>query len=356
MLRRVRRIAIAVGAGADRPPAYFTFRPTDDGGVVEDDLVAGCPPDGRAPPEPVAAAQLHPHPARGARGRAALPLRVAQDNPADQRLIALAQVRQLGVVRDESGRVTSLPQVERAISNCLEAIRRARAGRGAKGARLDMNHVWLQVWPVIDAEVDQLTAVQNSIAPLTAGAGIEEILRGRPGGRAERVGDADLGAVLLPGRFRGHLERRPAADRAAQADRRLPAEGAAGTPPRDGLPLRDAGSGGRRGRLVGRVRPRRQRTARPCRPTAGTQQGRHHRRRRHDANPRAPGGQFAGSCSAATPPGHSARWRRRSARGSSPRSTSPRSSTSRSSGTPCPPARGSRWTRAPRTWTGSPGR
>ena len=38
-----------------------------------------------------------------------------------------------------------------------------------------MNHVWLQVWPVIEAEVEQLTALQNSIAPLTAGAGIEEI-------------------------------------------------------------------------------------------------------------------------------------------------------------------------------------
>ena len=30
---------------------------------------------------------------------------VAPDNPADQRLVALAQVRQLAVVRDETGRV-----------------------------------------------------------------------------------------------------------------------------------------------------------------------------------------------------------------------------------------------------------
>jgi acetyl-CoA carboxylase carboxyltransferase component/biotin carboxyl carrier protein len=174
VIRRVRRIAIAVGAGADRPPAYFTFRPTDDGGVVEDDLVRGV--------HPMVGRRLNLWRLRKftltrleAPEDVLLYFAVAQENPADQRLIALAQVRQLGVVRDESGRVTSLPHVERAISNCLEAIRRARAGRGAKGARLDMNHVWLQVWPVIDAEVDQLTAVQNSIAPLTAGAGIEEI-------------------------------------------------------------------------------------------------------------------------------------------------------------------------------------
>ena len=215
---------------------------------------------------------------------------VAKENPADQRLIALAQVRQLGVVRDESGRVSSLPHVERAIANCLEAIRRARAGRGAKGARLDMNHVWLQVWPVIEAEVDQLTALQNSIAPLTAGAGIEEIRAdGRvagPNGTVTPISarffyQAGSGVTSNVG---------SAGDRDAQADRRLPAEGAAGAPPRDGLPVRDAGPGGRRRRVVGRVRPRRQRTARPRRPTAGTQQGRHHRRRRHDANPLAPGG------------------------------------------------------------------
>ena len=58
---------------------------------------------------------------------------VAKDNPADQRLVALAQVRQLAVVRDEDGRVSSLPHAERAIANCLEAIRRARAGARRHG-------------------------------------------------------------------------------------------------------------------------------------------------------------------------------------------------------------------------------
>ena len=58
---------------------------------------------------------------------------VAPDNPADQRLVALAQVRQLAVVRDDDGAVIALPHAERAIANCLEAIRRARAARGAAG-------------------------------------------------------------------------------------------------------------------------------------------------------------------------------------------------------------------------------
>ena len=172
--RRVRRIAIAVGAESTRAPAYFTFRPTPDGEVVEDELVRGV--------HPMVGRRLNLWRLRQfdltrleAPEDVFLYYAQAKENPADQRLIALAQVRQLGVVRDESGRITSLPHVEQAIANCLEAIRRARTARGAKGAQLDMNHVWLHVWPVIEAEVDQLTAVQNNIAPLTAGAGIEEI-------------------------------------------------------------------------------------------------------------------------------------------------------------------------------------
>ena len=219
LIRRVRRIAVAVGAGSGRPPAYFTFRPGDDGGVVgsrDGDASAdhvvwsrdGDAPadhvvwsrDGDAPADHVVEDHLvrGVHPMVGRRLNlwrlrqftltrldapedVLLYLAVARDNPTDQRLIALAQVRQFGVVRNDAGRVTALPHVERAISNCLEAIRRARASRGSKGARLDMNHVWLHVWPVIEAELDQLTALQQSIAPLTAGAGIEEI---RADGRA----------------------------------------------------------------------------------------------------------------------------------------------------------------------------
>ncbi|MGH3317524.1 MAG: carboxyl transferase domain-containing protein, partial [Nocardioidaceae bacterium] len=52
----------------------------------------------------------------------------------------------------------------------------ARTERGAAGARLDMNHVWLHVWPVVDAELAELAPLQRTIAPLTVGAGIEEVV------------------------------------------------------------------------------------------------------------------------------------------------------------------------------------
>jgi acetyl-CoA carboxylase carboxyltransferase component len=39
-----------------------------------------------------------------------------------------------------------------------------------------MNYVWVSIWPTIEADLQQLTALQSKIAPLTAGAGIEEVL------------------------------------------------------------------------------------------------------------------------------------------------------------------------------------
>ena len=171
----VRRVAVAVCPGEGRPVNYFTFRPLADDGTVEDDLVRGVHPMvGRRldlwrlrdfdvtrieAPEDVLLYEC-----------------VAPENPADRRLVALAQVRQLAVVRDEEGRVTGLPHAERAVENCLEAIRRVRASRGAAGSKLDTNHVWVQVWPIVEADVEQLTALQDKITPLTDGAGIEEVL------------------------------------------------------------------------------------------------------------------------------------------------------------------------------------
>lgn len=173
--RDVRRVAVAVCAGAGRPVNYFTYRPVADDGIVEDDLVRGVHPMvGRRldlwrlrdfhvtrveAPEDVLLYEC-----------------VARENPHDRRLVALAQVRQLAVVRDEEGKVTGLPHAERAVENCLEAIRRVRASRGAAGGKLDTNHVWVQVWPIVDADVEQLTTLQGKITPLTDGAGIEEVL------------------------------------------------------------------------------------------------------------------------------------------------------------------------------------
>jgi acetyl/propionyl-CoA carboxylase alpha subunit/acetyl-CoA carboxylase carboxyltransferase component len=189
----VRRTAVAITRGGGQPVDYFTFRPVtrDDGTtvMVEDDLVRGI--------HPMVGRRLNLWRLRDFNvTRLEAPEDVllyhcaANDNPADQRLVALAQVRQLAVVRDADGTVTALPHAERAVENCLEAIRRARTER-PDGAKLDLNHVWVHVWPVVEADIEQLTALQAKITPLTDGAGIEEVqAHGRvpgPDGTPQRI-------------------------------------------------------------------------------------------------------------------------------------------------------------------------
>ncbi|HYI56308.1 MAG TPA: carboxyl transferase domain-containing protein, partial [Microlunatus sp.] len=182
LAREGSRVTVATCPGAGRPVGYFVFRPQPgaddpDQALTEDTLVRGV--------HPMVARRMTLGRLRefdvtrlDAPDDVLLYRCVAPDNPSDQRLVAMAQVRQLAVVRDEHGQVIGLPHAERAISNCREAIRRVRAAAGAAGQRLDMNYVWVYIWPTIDADPEQLTALQGQIAPMTTGAGIEELLVG----------------------------------------------------------------------------------------------------------------------------------------------------------------------------------
>jgi acetyl/propionyl-CoA carboxylase alpha subunit/acetyl-CoA carboxylase carboxyltransferase component len=196
--QKVRRTTVAVCSGDGQRVLYFTFRPGPDG-VVEDDLVRGV--------HSMVGRRLNLWRLRDfaitrleAPDDVLLYHCVAPDNPSDQRLVALAQIRQLAVVRDATGRVTSLPHAERALATCLEGIRRERAARGAAGLKLDMNHVFLHIWPVIDAPLDELTALQATMAPLTRGAGVEEVLaQGRIAARDGRVQSSAVRFSHRPG-------------------------------------------------------------------------------------------------------------------------------------------------------------
>ena len=72
-----------------------------------------------------------------------------RSNPKDERLFALAEVRELTIVRDENGRVVSLPELEHMLAEALEALRRFQARRSPR-ERLLWNRVRLNVWPPID--------------------------------------------------------------------------------------------------------------------------------------------------------------------------------------------------------------
>ncbi|MEA5055917.1 MAG: carboxyl transferase domain-containing protein, partial [Propionicimonas sp.] len=173
-LAGVRRIVIAV-CPAGGEVDYLTFRPAPDGALAEDERIRGVHPmifrrlnlwrlrefDSIRLPAP--------------RGVLLFEC-VAKSNPADRRLVAMAEVNQLAAVRDEQGRLLGLPHAERAVENGLEAIRRTRAARGAEGSRLDMNHVWIYVWPDIDIDLRDVMTLRHKLPPLSDGTGIEEVL------------------------------------------------------------------------------------------------------------------------------------------------------------------------------------
>ncbi|WP_409482949.1 carboxyl transferase domain-containing protein [Arsenicicoccus dermatophilus] len=172
--RAVRRLTVGLAAPG-QPVRYLTVRPTEDGAPAEDTLVHGV--------HPMVGRRLHLWRLREyAVTRLDAPEDVllyrcaAPDNDTDVRLVALAQVRHLTIARDDQGRVAGLPEVERALADCLEAIRRARAAAGAGARHLDSNQVWLHVWQPVDADLTELTGLKDTIAPMTAGTGVEEVL------------------------------------------------------------------------------------------------------------------------------------------------------------------------------------
>jgi acetyl/propionyl-CoA carboxylase alpha subunit/acetyl-CoA carboxylase carboxyltransferase component len=173
----VRRVVVGVATadGTAGSVEYVTFRPAPDGGMAEDLRIRGVHPMvfrrldlwrlrefdiTRLPaPEDVLLFDC-----------------VARANPDDRRLVAMAQVRQLATVRDVHGRLIGVPHAERAIENCFEAIRRTRSSLGAVGSRLDMNHVWVHVWPEVRIDLGDIRALQQKITPLSDGTGIEEVV------------------------------------------------------------------------------------------------------------------------------------------------------------------------------------
>ena len=99
---------------------------------------------------------------------------VARDNPADERLVAFAEIHDVTPLRDSSGQAVAFPAVERKLAACLESMRSSQAERGAT-PRLDANRIVLYVWPPIEIPLKELSAFARASAPMTVGAGLEEI-------------------------------------------------------------------------------------------------------------------------------------------------------------------------------------
>ena len=99
----------------------------------------------------------------------------ARENPKEERLFALAEVRDLTPVRDPDGRVTSLPEFERMLLHALGGIRHFQAHR-EPSRRPQWNRVLLYAWPVIELTPAEIEPLVRRLGPATRGLGIEMLL------------------------------------------------------------------------------------------------------------------------------------------------------------------------------------
>jgi acetyl/propionyl-CoA carboxylase alpha subunit/acetyl-CoA carboxylase carboxyltransferase component len=189
-LADARRVTVTVCAEQDSEHRRFTYRPAE-GQLAEERVIRDMHPltgqrvelwrfkefDGtRLPAEP----------------DTYLFHLVGKDNPADERLVALAEIRDVTPEWDEDGTVVGLPMAERTVAACLNGIRRAQAERGNR-RRLSANRVVLYAWPVLERPVQEFAdVVSRNIGPLAMGVGLEEVslvvrVRETPGAEPREV-------------------------------------------------------------------------------------------------------------------------------------------------------------------------
>ncbi|MFC6882320.1 biotin carboxylase N-terminal domain-containing protein [Actinomadura yumaensis] len=165
--------ATVVGTGGAVMHHLFTFRP-DGGGFAEDRLIRGLHPQiaQRLQLQRLREFDLTRLPS--ADEEIYLFRAVAKSNPADERLVALGQVRDLTPLRDADGRLIALPAAEDVFTGCLDAIRNIQAQR-PQNKRFDTNRIMMYVWPPTELTAEELKALAQRLLPTIAGAGLEEV-------------------------------------------------------------------------------------------------------------------------------------------------------------------------------------
>ncbi|SNS15642.1 Acetyl/propionyl-CoA carboxylase, alpha subunit [Geodermatophilus pulveris] len=176
-LRTGRRVTVTV-CTRDGGVETLTYRPSEEEGLAEERVIRGLHPltaqrfqiwrlkefDGERLPSAEDTYLLHVR---------------AKENPNDERFVAMAEVRDLTPVRDEHGEVTGFPTIERQLTACLDSLRRAQTQRRSQGrsARpLEHNRVHLYAWPSIEVPLQQVAQFARTSAPLTVGAGLDQIV------------------------------------------------------------------------------------------------------------------------------------------------------------------------------------
>ncbi len=100
---------------------------------------------------------------------------VAHSNPKDERLIALAEVRDLTAARDSSGRAIGYPLLEGMLAQVFADIRRALRGQPLRQRPL-RNRVVLYVRPAWDIPTATWRVLAHRLAPQAADLGLEKVV------------------------------------------------------------------------------------------------------------------------------------------------------------------------------------
>jgi len=172
------RITFTVaGASGTAMRHRFTFRPAgagDGAGLTEDLLIRGLHPQiaQRLQIDRLREFDLTRLPS--ADEEIYLFKAAAKTNKADERLVAMGQVRDLTPLREADGRLVALPALENVLAGCLDAIRTVQAQR-PQHKRFDANRITIYVWPTVGLTVEEINSLVHRIRPTTSGAGLEEV-------------------------------------------------------------------------------------------------------------------------------------------------------------------------------------
>ena len=99
---------------------------------------------------------------------------VARENPQDQRLMAIAEVRDLSPARDSADRIIGFPHLEAMLAQAFADIRHM-LGQRPPDRRPPSSRVILYVRPPWDIAPETLRGVAHRLAPLAAGLRLEKV-------------------------------------------------------------------------------------------------------------------------------------------------------------------------------------
>jgi acetyl/propionyl-CoA carboxylase alpha subunit/acetyl-CoA carboxylase carboxyltransferase component len=100
---------------------------------------------------------------------------IARTNPRDERLFALAEVRDMTPLRDESGKIIQIPYLERMLMEALEGIRLYQSHLPTH-KRLYWNRVLLYVWQPLGLLSEEFLELMRKLWSATEGLGLERIV------------------------------------------------------------------------------------------------------------------------------------------------------------------------------------